>query len=158
MARILFLFFGLAFVAAGSAILYLMTVEPLLTWWSARGWTPTSCVIVSSEVGRHHDSDGDTFSIEISYRYTVAGDEYTCDRYGMMTGSSSGSASKQRVVDQHPPGSEQTCFVSPADPSRAVLNRDFNYATLLGLLGLLFLVPGLFFAYGGLSSEKERRV
>ena len=45
---------------------------------------------------------------------------------GSPPGSSSGYAGKRRVVNAHPVGSLQTCYVDPDDPAASVINRGFT--------------------------------
>lgn len=63
---------------------------PVLKIDEAKEWPETSCVVISSQVMSHSDSDGTTYSVDISYSYEVGGREYKSNRYGFMMGSSSG--------------------------------------------------------------------
>jgi hypothetical protein len=137
----LLLFFGL-FLAAGCAAFFFMFLRPVMQIAAARDWVERPCVIVSSKVGVHSDSDGSTYSVDIEYTYVVDGKQYKSDRYAFDVGSSSGRAGKQRVVDQYPAGSERTCYVDPRDPREAVLNRGFVPTLWFGLLPLVFVAVG----------------
>ena len=64
----------------------------------ARSWVAADCEVVSSGVETHSDDDGDTYSVEILYRYRFEGREYHSNRYHFFTGSSSGYEGKARVV------------------------------------------------------------
>lgn len=145
------LFFGI-FAAAGGASFWWMTLRPLLGIAFAQGWTETPCSIVSSEVEVHDGDDGDTYSIEIKYDYTLAGQPHRGERYHFMHGmASSGKAGKQAIVDQFPPGLQTTCYVDPGDPTQAVLNRGLTSDMWWGLFPLPFLavgVGGLLFGTG----------
>jgi hypothetical protein len=50
---------------------------------------------------------------------------------------------KRRIVAQHRPGTTTTCFVDPADPTQAVLDRSFDPWLLTRLLPLIFSGVGL---------------
>lgn len=147
-AGCLILFFAV-FLAVGLATTYLMLVRPVWGILQATSWTPTPCTVISSTVQEHPSSDGSTYSINIRYRYEINGSTFESDRYDFDTGSSSGRDGKQRVVNQYPPGSSSTCYVNPANPNQAVLNRGFHAGYLLGLFPLIFVAVGgggIFFA------------
>jgi Protein of unknown function (DUF3592) len=124
-------FLGL-FVAAGCGIGYFLSARPLYRAWQASSWTPTACEVISSRVV-HGD---DTSRADIVYRYHVGGREYTANRYNFIPGSTSDST-VPAVVAKHAPGTKFECYVDPADPSRAVINRT---PTLWYFFGLLFFV------------------
>lgn len=145
------IFFGV-FALVGGGFLYFVTVRPLLLFLDARSWPATPCEIVSSSVGTHTSTESGsgsrssrtstTYSIDITYRYTVGGREYRSDRYEVMGGSSSGRTGKLEVVARYPAGSKATCYVSPKDPTEALLDRGLSPFMLIGL------IPGLFFLVG----------
>ncbi len=137
------LFFGL-FLLVGASLTYALLGRPLVMIVKARGFTPTNCVILSSQVVTSASSKGSsTYRIEMSYKYRVGGREYRSDRYDWSVGSTSGRASKEAVVERYPEGSEATCYVNPRDPTDAVINRDFEAVYLVGLFPMIFFVVGL---------------
>jgi hypothetical protein len=117
-------------------------VRPLIQITAARNWTAVPCEILSSRVQTHSDSDGSTYSVDVVYRYTYQDRTYTANRYHFFTGSSSGYAGKAAAVQRHPAGSRQTCYVDPADPSQAVLNRGFSSTLWFGLIPFVFILVG----------------
>lgn len=131
------------FVIAGLVMSWFLLIQPLLRVQAAKRWEATPCVIVSSRVQSHRDDDGTTYSVDILYRYEVDGRKYQSNRYGFMGGSSSGYEGKQRIVSNHPPGQEATCYVSPDDPTDAVLNRSHTWSMLFGLMPLAFIAAGV---------------
>lgn len=139
-------FFGVFFLA-GAGVLWWLMLGPLYKISRARSWETTPCTVVSSQLGMQSDSDGTTYRAEVLYRYVYGGREYESSRYDFETAYSSGSAPKQAIVDRFAAGAACTCFVDPAEPARAVLNRDFHRSYWAGLVGLPFLLVGLF---GGL--------
>ena len=147
---VFFSVFGLA----GLTMLYFVTVRPLWMAVVSRGWEPAECLILSSEVVRNPGSDGDTFSIAISYRYQFHGREYTSARYTFAKVASSGFIGKQRVVDGYPIESRQECFVNPRDPAQAVLERGPTSEVWWGLFALPFIgVGSLAFFQGRLAQR-----
>jgi hypothetical protein len=131
------------FFFAGLAVLWWLMLSPLLWISRARAWEPTPCTVVSSGLAQQSDSDGTTYRIEIVYRYLAAGREYQSSRYDFQTAFSGDAAGKQAIVDRYAAGQPCTCFVDPAEPSRAVLSRGFRKSYWAGLLGLPFLLVGL---------------
>jgi hypothetical protein len=133
-------FFGL-FFAAGSGMLYFMTLRPLGSVLLARNWDETPCRIVSSDV--EAGSDGDTFKIVIRYTYDYDGRAWTSERYNFMFDMySSGRAGKQQAVRNYPPGRQAVCYVNPGNPSEAVLNRGLTADMWWGLFPLPFFLVG----------------
>ncbi|MBN2310521.1 MAG: DUF3592 domain-containing protein [Candidatus Hydrogenedentes bacterium] len=122
-------FFFFAFLPAGINVI------------RARTWDAVPCTIVSSDVESHSGEDT-TYSIAIAYTYTVNGREYRSDRYQFMGGSSSGYRGKRAVVDRHPPGSKAICYVNPADPAEAVLNRGITPDFAFALIPIVFMAVG----------------
>jgi hypothetical protein len=142
-------FLGL-FVIVGSAVGFFMTGRPLYHAFAARSWTPTACEVISSQVLRGDD----TSRADIVYRYSIGGRDYTANRYHFMPGSSNDS-SVPEVVAKHSPGTKFECYVDPADPSNAVINRT---PTLWYFMGVPFFVlfagvPGVI----GLVMMRSRR-
>ena len=135
--------FGLVFMSAGCAMCFFMIVRPLYLVSTSGDWVETPCTIVSSQVKRHSDSDGTTYSIDITYQYEIRQQNFTNDRYDFMGQfSSSGRQSKQDVVDQYPKGSKQVCFVDPDAPDSAVLSRDRPGSIWWGLMSVPFILFG----------------
>jgi len=139
---IMVLFFGV-FLVVGAVGTWALGVRPLLRVLDASDWPAVPCTIVSGHVAEHDSDDGYTYSVELVYRYEFEGRSYTSDRYHFMSGSSSGRAGKQAVVDRHPPGSATVCFVNPDDPTDAVIERGFSATMLFGFIPLVFFIVGL---------------
>jgi hypothetical protein len=136
-------FFAL-FAVFGALFLIPFFGLPLWHVSQARGWDAVPCTIVSSGVESHSGSDGGpTFSVAVTYHYTVAGHEYTGSRYGFMGGSSSGTAGKEAVVARYPPGAQATCWVNPQDATDSVLERGLTNDMWVGLIPMVFVVLGL---------------
>jgi hypothetical protein len=110
-------FLGL-FVVVGCIVGFFMSARPLYHAFAARGWTPTECEVVSSRVVRSDD----TARPDIVYRYTIGGREYIANRYNFLPGTNNDS-NVSGVVTMHSPGKKFECYVDPADPSSAVINR-----------------------------------
>jgi len=140
--------FGLLFFLFGGVFFWFAFGRGFVKLVQARDWTPTPCIIVSSEVRSH----GKTFSVEATYKYTVNDRNYEGDRYDFVEGSSSGYDSKAAIVAKIPPGTSTTCYVNPANPSDSVLERGFTSEMYFAGLPLLFAfigIAGMYFALAG---------
>lgn len=148
-------FFFLIFLLIGLVALYVIFVRPAIKTLQARDWNAVPCTILSSRVSTHSGGDdGNTYSVDIAYSYKVAGREYRANRYHFVGGSSSGREGKQKIVDAHPPGVEKICYVNPADPTDAVLHRNFSPEMFFGLIPLIFVVVGA----GGIIATIRPRI
>ena len=151
-------FFGI-FLLAGLGFFAIVAV-PAWRNLRARAWAEVPCEVLESRVATHDGDDGDTYSVEVRYRYHLDGREQVSDRYDFFPGSTSGYESKARVVERLPTGTRTVCFVDPDDPSEAVLNRSFTAEYLFGLLPLVFVgvgAGGIVMTLVGARRGKARR-
>jgi hypothetical protein len=147
--RVFFLFFLLM----GSGAFYAFFLRPAFKILGARTWPAVPCVVLSSEVKSHSDSDGVTYSVNILYSYEFKGREFKANRYHFMGGSSSGYSGKKAIVARHAPGTKTICYVNPNEPTEAVLERGFTPDLWFGLIPLAFIAVGA----GGLAFALRRR-
>jgi hypothetical protein len=120
-------------------------------------YKPAACQITESVVtveehvhhgggrfGRFRRYSTYTFYPEITYTYTVNGQDHENDVYRY---SEQGMTEEEanRVVNQYPEGRSATCYYSPDDPEEAVLclQSDTRGMYVMGALGLFFLLLGL---------------
>ena len=149
-------FFAL-FLVVGLAIFIPFFALPALDTLAARSWPTAPATVVDSRVVTHAGDDGATFSVEVLYRYQVGGRAYHSNRYDFVTGSSSGWAAKQAIVERYPPGHETTCRYDPERPSRAVLSTDFRGEWWFALLPLVFVAVGAVGTIGALTAGRRAR-
>ena len=138
-ARVSAAVFGLVFLAAGCGFLYIILLRPLGQIIAARQWIAMPAQVMSSTVKA--DSRA-TYSVAITYTYTVNNQRYESKRYDFVGGASSGRGGKAAIVRHHPSGSELICFVDPHDPAAAVIDRGLQASLWFALL------PGVFAAIG----------
>lgn len=150
------LVFGLIFAAAGGAGFFFLFIRPTLSILTAQSWVATPCVIESSSVEIHDSDDGNTYSIDVTYRYTYDGRTYRGDHYAFSDVATSGRKGKQRIVDAMPPGSAATCYVNPDAPGEAVIERGWTNDLWFGLFPLLFLGVGLAVMFAGVRQWRRR--
>ena len=162
--------FGLLFGAIGLFAFWFVTLRPLLRSAASVDWVETPCEILASELERHADSDGATYRVAIRYRYewpprhlavesgraaeaaaastTAPVRFHESDRYDFSTGSTNVGMKRMRAaVRDNPPGRRTVCYVDPAHPESAVLDRGTPLSVWLGFLTLLFPAFGALFVF-----------
>ncbi|HWH69403.1 MAG TPA: DUF3592 domain-containing protein, partial [Candidatus Sulfotelmatobacter sp.] len=133
---LIFLGFGLFFVG-----LIARDVFAGLRLWT---WQQTNCDIIASSVeetekaGRHVGQ----FEFVVQYRYSFGGQTFTSDQYKRDPKAFSDYSKAARLTERYRPGSTAVCYVNPAAPAQAVLERD-NL-----LFGLTIFFPMIFVAIG----------
>jgi hypothetical protein len=124
-------------LAAGLAAGFKSFGMPFLQILSARGWRDASCEIVSSRV-----DGGNTYRVDVTYRYFVDDRGYLGDRYKFALGSSAGYRWKAAIVARLAPGTRTACWVNPADPTDAVIERGLTADLWFGLMALIPIIIG----------------
>jgi hypothetical protein len=140
--RIAAFLFCAVFVVVGVALAIPVLVRPLTKVVAAQHWTGATCEIVSSSLRTHSSSDGTTYSVDVTYRYVVGTRVYTSNRYQFVSASTSGGARQAAIVARLRPGSRTPCWVDPANPADAVIERGLTIESILMLLPLLFVAGG----------------
>lgn len=133
-------FFGVFLLAGLGAGTFFL--RPALRTLAARSWQPTPCTILYSGVRTHPGSDSDTYSLDVLYSYYVGGREHRSSRFELLGGSSSAYDRYEDAARRFPAGSRAICFIDPADPEEAVLERGFGKPYLAAIAPLLFLLVG----------------
>lgn len=129
------------FAFLGALGFWAAAVRPGLALARARSWRPASCVVLSSKV-TESGSSKPTYKVDILFAYSVDGKSYQSRQYRFDDYSSSGRQSKDEIVARFPPGTQTPCWVDPADPRQAVIDRDLSPAYLVGLFPLIFFAIG----------------
>jgi hypothetical protein len=143
----------LLFTVLGGGIFFGLFWSPIQNLFSSKSWERTPCTVVSSRVRSISDDDGTTYRADILYEYVVRDRTYRSNRYDFLTFSSSGYRGKAALVEQYPPGRRTFCYVNPAVPWHAVIERGFSKGFLVGLIPLIFFLIGVL---GIFSSVKTR--
>jgi hypothetical protein len=131
----------LVLCAIGIAFGTFQSVLPIYRAVQSRSWRAASCEVLSSRVVRSMGIERRrrvTFRPDIQYRYHIDDRGYTGNLYNFVPGSDSFSG-YQSVVEQYPPGRRFECYVNPADPTQAVINRDVTSGYFFGVFVFLFL-------------------
>lgn len=132
------------FGIGGLVGVWLMMVQPVLRAKAAQSWVQAECEITSSHLVKDQDSEGETFyRPQITYRYEVEGRAYESSRYSFLdVASDNDVGAKRRALERYPAGMRTTCWVDPANPASAVLDRELNNDIYWGLIPLTFAVIG----------------
>lgn len=146
------LFFGVFFAVV--ITVKLRQVRAAARWPSVPGEIVSSAPS-SGQVTTHHatyDESEDKVEVRnyarITYQYTVAGQPYTCSR--LSVGEDLGNDDVEGKLQRYPVGRAVQVFYDPADPAKAVLERDLPQGCAkagligLGLIGAIIV----FFGYG----------
>lgn len=125
---------GLAGLGYGGRILVLASGQS--------GWLPVDATVVQSHTTQRTKASGFTThtSSHFAYRYEVAGQVYTADRYSFW----SVGGSRSRGTGLFEPGDVLRVFHHPERPQLAVVERirPSVFVWLVVLLGLVFAVRG----------------
>jgi hypothetical protein len=137
------LLFGI-FMLVGVGVSFPTLILPARRISNARSWPAVPCTIVSSRVQEHRGSKGSrTYSADILYRYTFNGHEYRSNQFGAANYSTSDRDGVAAEVRRFRPHGKATCYVNPADPADAMLDRARH-----GSMTLIAIIPVAFFLVG----------
>ena len=134
----LFIAVGLITVGVGVRLLIKST--------RSENWPVIDGIVQSAKMTSHSDSDGSTYSADVTYSYQVAGKSYTGRTIAI--GQMSSSAEYARgVLNRYPVGKKTAVHYLPGDPSDAVLETGihggmwicFAVGTGFTFFGILFL-------------------
>lgn len=142
----LVVFFSIFFIV-GLILSWTFLILPVSKIIQAQTWRETPCTIISSSIAENKDSDGDTYKVNIQYKYEFNDLEYTSNQYDFITSYSSGYKSKAAIVKDYPPNQVTVCYVNSNNPSQAVINRGLSTDLIYGIIPVLFVFVGL----GGIS-------
>lgn len=146
--------FGGLFAAAGVGMAFPLLINPVIKTEQAKAWIAAPATVVSSKVESHHSDDGTTYSVDIAYRYTYNGTEFSGDRYRFLGGSSSGYDGKAEVVKKYPAGHAFEVFVDPNNPVDSIIRREYGADFFLGIVPLLFFGAGVAVMFSGFHKRK----
>jgi len=152
---------SLGFLIVGGLVLYIQGVRPLWGMWRSSGWVETPCTVVASGLQENHDltEGGVTYRVDIKYNYEFRGASYSSNRYDFLgLFSNTHMDEKRRIVQAHAPGSRTVCYVDPAEPTEAVLDRGWNAEMCWGLLPAPFVLAGACGLVFGAWGWRPRRV
>jgi hypothetical protein len=149
--------FFLFFLGLGSMFVWLVAREAwagLQTW----SWSQADCEMIRSGV-RQTDQRGrntSSFYLDIEYRYRFNGNTYVSIRQKVRPKSFSDYGEVARLVEKYRPGSHAICYINPAAPDEAVLERGSLWFPLLVLFPLIFVAIGAIGIYATWKTSASR--
>src|SRR3984893_9288302 len=115
---VMFLFFGCVATIVGGVGIYagIVTLKASI---AARTWVPAPCTVRTSRVIMPNNSKKSS-SLDLSFSYHFGKEEFVSHEYSFAEGTYEWRVA---VVNAHPVGEKTMCFVNPAAPSEAVIER-----------------------------------
>lgn len=148
--------FGLIGLVMGVFLLGFCVAKPLYDWNKTKAWIETDAFIQHSEVTSQSSMHGPQYSLNVVFEYQFNGNNYKSDNSGLGSGIDTPAADMADWVAAHPVGTRTRCWVNPADPKQAVLERRLAFDWIAPALGLLMLGFGCF-CFGDLIQTKWRQ-
>lgn len=133
-------FFFSIFAIVGVVALVSLIILPAVRVARATNWVATPCTIVTSSIVSNGSGKDSSYYPDIAYTYQYDGGSYQSSAINFL--NSSTKSSSTALVRTFPVGKTVQCFVNPADPTQAVLQRDYIFDWLF-LLPLVFLAIGV---------------
>ncbi|HUT01058.1 MAG TPA: DUF3592 domain-containing protein [Phycisphaerae bacterium] len=112
---------------------------------AALRFQPVEGEVLASRVLTSDSDDRVSYRPKITYRYEVAGREYTSRRFSYDTTYSSDRTWTDRMLREHPPGRKVTVHYDPGNPSDAILHLQ---VPPMAWFNLVFLQPFLLVGIG----------
>ena len=155
--------FGLPFFLIGLAVMFFFAVKPLMKIKTADSWTPTSAMVLESQLKTNHSSDSTTYQAVGRYTYQVNGQEYQSTELSFFSGSDNIGSYHQdlsRTLSRAMAQKEKiTVYVNPENPSEAVYDRSIRWSMFLfsGIFGLIFSGIGAAVMMGGFFGDRLKK-
>lgn len=141
--------FLVVFSGLGSIGLFQNILQPLQQNFQAQKWTPCEAVItksfVDSQRRRSKNSSYTVYKALITYKYFYNNKEYTSENYSFFNDFTRSHSRARTLANKYPAGKKITCFVDPANPFQAVIDKKIPAAHLWLEAGgyLVFVCAGI---------------
>jgi len=152
------------FILIGFGLLYMRLIPWLVKAYLAKSWQATPCRVLSANVGVKNSTDSKgrqstSYYIDVYYEYTFKGKKYQSYIYGVVDSSNSAYKSKQRIVERYRTQPNSICYVNPACPEQAVLNRELSGLSFwaLTICSTLAWVGGLIGAWITIRNYRRKK-
>lgn len=130
--------FVFIFLVGGISSAWFALGRPLQVYLNAQKWPQVACTIDDARIIETTKTNDEgrqymLYSAKITFSYELAGKRYTSDRVYISGFSSKQSSNRQEWVDYIAPFAERrttVCYVNPADPSEAYLDRSLPLVDL----------------------------
>jgi len=132
--------FFVFFLGMGVLFLVLTTKEVVKRGETLR-WPIVPCTIVSSSVAAEKSSEN-PFRFAVNYQYQFRGRSYHSQRAELSETRSGNYRDVLRMVERYPEKAQAICYVNPAHPEEAILQRSSFWFALLLVVPIPFIVIG----------------
>ncbi len=155
--------FACLFLVPGLIAVFWIGVLPCWRSFAAADWLVVPCDIdhcaVTSRVrSGNRGKTRRSYSIECAFRYEVHGQSYRGNRYGLSDSGSSSNGWREAAVAELLARELPVCYVDPADPERAVLDRGVTPDLWYALIGVPFVAFGVgMLAFGWRTGTRLRQ-
>lgn len=142
---------GIIFIAVGGCIAFFFGKPILDKAKASESWPSTQGTVLSSEVVRSRDSDGDTmYAADVVYSYSVNDQIYESSQIKIGPKSKSSSSSgAYKVRNKYPKGSTVTVYYDPNAPEEAALEAGVSFNSyIILMIGLVFFGVGCLIVLG----------
>ena len=138
---------GLVLAAIGGAFCWWMGAA-FLRVNRTYAWPAVPCLVTRSEVVAFQPVPNvpSRYRLEVEYSYESSGRAFQGRQVGSRVRSTPERAEAEEWRSRYPVGGEAVCYVDPADPGRALLERDSRAMLYTIWFPGLFLVGGLVMA------------
>ncbi len=148
--------FGLVFASFGLLFTFFIgrqAVEEVKTYQ----WQKVPCEMLQCEVSADGSRDENPFRLEVQYRYTFEGQTHTSKRYRLQ--EHRGDNYEKLALRRRDLLARENleCYVDPANPASAVIERDGILTSLMVLFPLVFVIVGAGITWGGVYSLRKRK-
>ena len=132
------IFYAVGFGLLGYSVICLKRSTDAAAWPTVPGRL-TNC-----ELNCDHDTDGDTFQVQVRYEYAVAGKDLSNDVLAIGYSASSGKSVHQEIFDRLDAADTVQVRYDPADPGNSVLSygvhRSIQFLLAFAITWLLFVI------------------
>jgi len=152
--------FGLPFFLAGVGFLFWSVIPALYDGWRMQSWLSVNGALTHADLVVSHSDDSTTYRADARYSYNVLGRQFSHDRVAIHDGGDNIGKFQQdlgrQLESMHRRHQSVTVFYNPADPSDAVLNREFRWGLLAfkSIFILIFGGVGAGIVYWGFRGKK----
>jgi Protein of unknown function (DUF3592) len=111
-------------------------------WQTAKSigdWSAVPCLIEETAVEKTTHRHESTYKPTVKYAYEFRGRKYRSKQTHISTMEPEDLVTTRQFLSLYTPGTVATCYVNPAKPYEAVLDRNYSFVKSAG--SLLFLAP-----------------